>query len=269
MKKKFIKKNNFEIKKFFPINSQTSFEDKYVLLKIKKMMNNNNFNYLEIGSFLGGSLTPFLIEKKCKIIVSIDKRNQNLEDERNERQSYENVSTNYMINNLKKYNLDTSKLKTFNGDVENFKTSTKFDIVFLDGVHTDINTFSDFMNVYEMVKKDSVILFHDSSIIFKSINIINTMLNKRKIKHKLAKFKNSEISGIFFGKYSKYNLTKKISRVENFIKFITSAEENLLLEQINNRLQIKFKISRFLKNKYPYKISLKKKKKKYNLDYHK
>ena len=85
----------------------------------------------------------------------------------------------------------------------------------------------------------------------------------------MAKFKNSEISGIFFGKYSKYNLKKKISKVENLKKFIATAEENLLLEQINNRLQIKFKISRFLKNKYPYKISLKKKKKRYNLDFHK
>ena len=105
-----------------------------------------------------------------------------LEDERNERQScYENVGTNYMINNLKKYDLDIYKLKTFNGDVENFKTSIKFDLAFLDGVHTDINTFSDFINVYEMVKKDSIILFHDSSIIFKSINIIDTMLNKKKV----------------------------------------------------------------------------------------
>jgi len=269
MKKRPTNKNNFEIKKFFPINSQTSFEDKHILLKVKEMISKNDFNYLEIGSFLGGSLTPFLIDKKCKIVISIDKRNQNLEDERNEKQSYENVGTNYMINNLKKYNLDIHKLKTFNGDVENFKTSIKFDLAFLDGVHTDINTFSDFINVYEMVKKDSIILFHDSSIIFKSINIIDTMLNKKKLKYKLAKFKNSEISGIFFGKYSKYNLKKKISKVENLKKFIATAEENLLLEQINNRLQIKFKISRFLKNKYPYKISLKKKKKRYNLDFHK
>ena len=80
---------------------------------------------LIIGSFFFFFLTPFLIDKKCKIVISIDKRNQNLEDERNERQSYENVGTNYMINNLKKYDLDIYKLKTFNGDVENFKTSIK------------------------------------------------------------------------------------------------------------------------------------------------
>ena len=51
MKKRPTNKNNFEIKKFFPINSQTSFEDKYILLKVKKMINKNDFNYLEIGSF--------------------------------------------------------------------------------------------------------------------------------------------------------------------------------------------------------------------------
>ena len=106
MKKRPTNKNNFEIKKFFPINSQTSFEYKYILLKVKKMINKHDFNYLEIGSFLGGSLTPFLIDKKCIIVISIDKRNQNLEDERNERQSYENVATNYMINNLSRMTLE-------------------------------------------------------------------------------------------------------------------------------------------------------------------
>ena len=42
---------------------------------IKK--NKKKFNYLEIGSFLGGSLTPFLSEKKCQLVMSIDKETKN------------------------------------------------------------------------------------------------------------------------------------------------------------------------------------------------
>jgi len=257
------------IDKFFPISSQTSLNDKKVLLKIIGIFKNKRFNYLEIGSFLGGSLTPFLMEDKCKLIVSIDKRNQKLDDERSEEWSYENVNENDMIRRLKEYNLDLSILKTFNGDIKDFKTNKKFDLSFIDGIHTDINTFSDFLNTLKKSNKDSIILFHDSSIIFKSISIINLLLLNMNYKFKLAKFRNSEITGIFFGKYSKLNLSKSISTTENFSKFCKFAGENLLLEQINNRLKIDFKISKFIKNKNPYKLSLKKKEKKTSLDFHK
>ena len=256
------------IDKFFPISSQTSLNDKKVLLKIIGIFKNKRFNYLEIGSFLGGSLTPFLMEDKCKLIVSIDKRNQKLDDERSEEWSYENVNENDMIRRLKEYNLDLSKLKTFNGDIKDFKTNKKFDLSFIDGIHTDINTFSDFLNTLKKSNKDSIILFHDSSIIFKSISIINLLLLNMNYKFKLAKFRNSEITGIFFGKYSKLNLSKSISTIENFSKFCKFAGENLLLEQINNRLKIDFKITKFIKNKNPYKLSLKKKEKKTSLDFH-
>ena len=67
-----------EIEKFFPIPSQTSLVDKAVILKINKLMNlrTKNFIYIEIGSYLGGSLTPFLINENCKRVISVDKRNQ-------------------------------------------------------------------------------------------------------------------------------------------------------------------------------------------------
>ncbi len=261
------KKNLIE---YFPINSQTSDQDKLILLKVINFIKKNkkNFNYIEIGSFLGGSLTPFLIEKKCKFIASIDKRNQKQDDERSEEWSYENISEKDMINGFKKYNLDTSKLKTFNGDIDDYKTKKKFDISFIDGIHTDVNTFSDFLNVLKIMKKDCIILFHDSSIIFKSIFMIEIFLKNQKYNFKLCKFKNSEVSGIFIGKFAKSNIKKNIFFTENLKNFYKIAGENLLLEQINNRIKINFKISRFIKNKYPYKISLKKKIKKRSTDFY-
>ena len=122
-----------EIKRYFPVSSQTSDADKLILLKIIKFVKKikKNFNYIEIGSFLGGSLTPFLMETSCKSIVSIDKRNQKQDDERNEEWSYENINEKDMINGLKKHGLNTSKLKTFNGDIKNFKTKIQISILFL------------------------------------------------------------------------------------------------------------------------------------------
>ena len=69
------------------------------MLKIMKFigLKKNKYSYLEIGSLLGGSLTPFLRDKKCKKILSIDKRNQVLDDERHEKWSYKKIPCKLMI----------------------------------------------------------------------------------------------------------------------------------------------------------------------------
>ena len=47
--------NNDQLNFFFPIASQTSNMDKFILLKIMKFifLKKNKYSYLEIGSFLG------------------------------------------------------------------------------------------------------------------------------------------------------------------------------------------------------------------------
>ncbi len=252
-----------QINKFFPIPSQTSLNDKIIIFRINKLLNRKvkNFVYLEIGSYLGGSLTPFLSNKNCKKIISIDHRNQILEDERSEKWSYEKISENMMIKNLKDNKFNTSKLDTFNGDVSSYKSKVYCDIVFIDGIHTDKNTFSDFLYVMDKVKKNSIIMFHDSDVIHKALILINEFLKKNNYIYKILKFKDSGITGIFLGKHSKIKVNKKIFPTEKFEKFCVKAEENLLVHQLNNRIDIKFKISRFFKNKFPYKFTLKSKKK--------
>ena len=164
-----------EIEKFFPIPSQTSLKDKFVILKINKLMNSKtkNFIYLEIGSYLGGSLTPFLNNENCKLVISIDKRNQILDDERNEKWSYKKISEKLMIKKLKEKKLDITKLKSFDGDISDYKPKTNYDLVFIDGIHTDKNSFSDFLYALGKINKNSIILFHDSVVIFKALILIN------------------------------------------------------------------------------------------------
>ena len=254
-----------EIEKFFPIPSQTSLVDKFVILKINKLMNlkTKNFIYLEIGSYLGGSLTPFLLNNNCKRVISIDKRNQIIDDERNEKWSYRKINEKLMIKNLKEKKLDTSKLKSFNGDISDYKSKEKHDLAFIDGIHTDKNTFSDFLYTLDKVNKNCVILFHDSDVIFKALLLIKELLKKNNYIFKIAKFKDSVITGFFFGSFSKIDINKKITYTQNFEKFCKDADENLLVQQLNNRVKVQFKISRFLKNKYPYKFKIKKREKKF------
>ena len=40
------------------------------------------YAYLEIGSFVGGSLQQYYLDPKCRVIYSIDKRPERLPDER-------------------------------------------------------------------------------------------------------------------------------------------------------------------------------------------
>ena len=51
---------NKDLNEEFPIRSQTSDSDKLSLLQIRDILGcKGTYKYLEIGSFLGGSLTPF------------------------------------------------------------------------------------------------------------------------------------------------------------------------------------------------------------------
>lgn len=245
------------VNKFFPIPTQTSLTDRIVLLKVMNLMGKKkkNYKYLEIGSFLGGSLAPFLIDKNCKKILSIDKRNQVLNDERNEQWSYKNITQNKMLQTLKNYNFNLNKIKAYDGDISEFKIKENFDLTFIDGIHTDKNVFSDFLYALDLMNKNSIILFHDSNVIFKSISLISIFLKKKNYSFKVLKFKDSLITGIFLGKFSKIRFENK--RTEKFENFLNLASERLLIHQLNNRIKVKFKISRFLKGKPSYKFFIK------------
>jgi hypothetical protein len=71
-----------DLEYFFPIPSQTSSRQTFLLGTMRLVRNSRAYNYLEIGSFLGGSLTPFLMDTACKTILSIDDRGRVQPDER-------------------------------------------------------------------------------------------------------------------------------------------------------------------------------------------
>ena len=67
-----------DVAREFPINSQTSVTDRLALLQVRSLLQRTlpSYTYLEIGSFLGGSLTPFLRDPQCTRVLSIDERNR-------------------------------------------------------------------------------------------------------------------------------------------------------------------------------------------------
>jgi len=78
-----MSKNNFEsmistldINLFNEISSETSPADKFSLLAIQNALRQRkrSYVYLEIGSHLGGTIQPHLMDPQCQKIYSIDKR---------------------------------------------------------------------------------------------------------------------------------------------------------------------------------------------------
>lgn len=225
--------NKDQIKEQFPINSQTSITDRIVILKIITLF--EKYNYCEIGSFLGGSLTPHLKNDKCKYILSIDDREKIQPDERGVMYDYQGVTSQGMINRLKELNLNVDKLRTFDKSIQ-FLTEFKkqFDLIFIDGEHTDIACFRDFLYSMRLVKDNGIILFHDSTIVYKGIQHCLIYLESIETHYKFIKVVDSEMSILFLGSYS-----TSLFEEENLNVFFNIAEKFRIDQLTKNRPIVK------------------------------
>lgn len=87
--------NELDLRLFEKIPSQTTDPDKGSLLACELAVREikPDYNYLEIGSYLGGSIQPHLLDDKCGRIYSIDKRPVSQPDARGYDWVYQNNST--------------------------------------------------------------------------------------------------------------------------------------------------------------------------------
>src|SRR5688572_21630354 len=104
----------------FPIKSQTSVSDKIFLLGAQRLVREHvsPYAYLEIGSFLGGSLAPFLSDPLCSQVLSVDDRERQQPDSRGAKFDYAGVTAHTMIDKLHEHGFETAKLETFDGSVD-------------------------------------------------------------------------------------------------------------------------------------------------------
>jgi Methyltransferase domain len=174
---------------FEKIHSQTSDDDKRSILACQKSVGDladSGYTFLEIGSYQGGSLQPFLMDVKCRKIISIDKRPKISPDERGTDVVYLDNTTEKMIERLRGiYPQGISKIECIDADVseidsENF--TARPELCFIDGEHTDEATFRDFQFCYKVMAKNGVILFHDAMIIYKAISKIIDYLKENGVK---------------------------------------------------------------------------------------
>lgn len=187
--------NNFEnkletldISLYEKIHSQTSDDDKRSILACQKAVREliGDYKFLEIGSYRGGSLQPFVSDEKCEKIISIDKRPKVSPDERGIDVVYLENTTGKMLENLKEvFPEGISKIRTIDGDVSEIdskEVSEKPELCFIDGEHTDEATYRDFQFCYKVMANDGAVLFHDAMIIYNAISRIIGFLEENKVK---------------------------------------------------------------------------------------
>jgi predicted O-methyltransferase YrrM len=160
---------------FSKIDSQSTNNDKQSFLAIQLAVRKlrPGYKYLEIGSYLGGSIQPHLLDENCAHIYSIDKRPEKQPDARGFDYTYLNNSTRRMLEKLSTVsagNLD--KITTIDGDSRSISPSEikeKIDLCFIDGEHTDEAVLSDFNFCLKVLDESGCIAFHDAQITYNGI----------------------------------------------------------------------------------------------------
>jgi hypothetical protein len=129
----------------------------------------NEFAYVEVGSFLGGSLQVVMRDPRCTQVMSIDPRPELSPDNRGPGWVYENNTKERMLEQLANIpDVDLTKLSTFDVGTDTLSTSTlpaRPDFAFIDGEHTDEAALRDARFCAEALSGRGVIAFHDYPIV--------------------------------------------------------------------------------------------------------
>lgn len=172
----------------FTVQAALSPGDRQSFLRIQRLIAQRigGYDYLEIGSELGGSLVPHLLDPGCKTAVSIDLRPLSQPDERGTVFYYPDNTTARMKETIAASigAAPLQKLVTFDSDASGVSPQSlpaKVDLAMIDGEHTDTACFADFCQVMGFVKDDAIIAFHDANLISDAIQNAERMLTYLKI----------------------------------------------------------------------------------------
>jgi len=166
----------------FQIDSQTTRDDRRSFLAVHNAMRSakDGYVYLECGSHIGGSLLPHILDPRCRLAYSVDKRPAALPDERGVL-FYPDNQTKRMVDNLTACAPAESvqKLLTFDLDASEL-TATQIaeepDLVLIDAEHTIRAVFRDFLSLFKRCGTSTVYMFHDANLIFGALQNIETFL---------------------------------------------------------------------------------------------
>jgi hypothetical protein len=169
---------------FSKIMSQTTDADKQSLLAIQACAraNSDKYVYLEIGSYLGGSIQPHLLDPKCAKIYSIDKRQLVSRDERVEAPGYPGNTQQHMLSLLTALDpQNVAKIECLEGDTRSLPASLIHEapnVCFIDGEHTPSAVVRDFDFCSRVCAVGATIVFHDAQTVFRGLRSVISRLRR-------------------------------------------------------------------------------------------
>lgn len=233
--------DNLDLKLFEKINSQSTEHDKKTLLAIQAATRElkPDYKYLEIGSYLGGSIQPHLLDDKCAKIYSIDKRPPIQPDERGIDYAYENNSTERMLEKLKEVAPDKmEKIVTIDGDsgeISSSQVADKIELCFIDGEHTDAAVLRDFKFCLSVLAENGAISFHDSQITYNGIADSLKYLDEKSIPYR-AYILPHIVFVIEIGEFPLHKNPKILERlIDNHQSYLFSLQNNDEFRRFANR----------------------------------
>jgi hypothetical protein len=162
---------------FSTVESQTTGWDRRSLLALHSAVaaKRPSFNYLEIGSYLGGSLQVLIRDRRCAHVMSIDTRTSEAPDKRGV-WAYEDNSASRMRELLATVpGVDLGKLSTFALGTDELPIDhlpARPDYCFIDGEHTDDAALRDArFCARALPDAGGVVAFHDHPLIAPAIRV--------------------------------------------------------------------------------------------------
>lgn len=214
------------------IETQLRPEDRRSLLALLSALRGEvgRYAYLEIGSHLGGSLQPVLLDASCTAAISVDPRPAIQADERGTDFAYPSNSTEAMTRGLRTAlgEAAVGKLTCFERDasdvtVEDLPERPRF--CFIDGEHTDRAVRSDFAACLRFLPAEGgVIAFDDVHVVFRGYAACIERLRLEGISHRSYVLAD-KIGVIEIGHLSLFSVPVLLERIADAGAFLSLAAE--------------------------------------------
>jgi hypothetical protein len=238
---------NLDLTLFQHVVSQSTDGDKRSLLGLQRVLREANpgkgYVYLEIGSYLGGSLQPYVIDPLCQKIISIDPRQQCSSDMRVLVRYDENTTENMLRGLGRVPGADVSKIVSLENGAVNIDPNSIQplpDLCFIDGEHTDAAVLGDSLFCQSVLKSEGWIAYHDANIVYDGILAFINVLKKEGITYRAYNFEDS----IFLMELGNCNLSQSPLmsglRQSSANGYLWSLHENNCYRQFYNRRFCRF-----------------------------
>lgn len=160
---------------FSYVESQTLMPDRRALLALHAATAEvrGRFTYLEIGSYLGGSLQAVIRDQRCQRVISIDARSALTVDARGEADYGDNTTERMLAMLSAVPGADLGKLVTFDVGTDRLSPSelpAPPDLCFIDAEHTHDAVLRDARFCAQALNGRGVIAFHDYAILGPAIS---------------------------------------------------------------------------------------------------